>query len=109
MDMETIYTPSVSADERSINDQSTDNFDLILEDSEYVDENNDSLDAASDHSTSVSPSIYDHEFGHGRRYHSYKSGRYPMPNDSLQIELEELKNRISTDLMVRAVDAELAI
>ncbi|KAF4125208.1 hypothetical protein GMORB2_4047 [Geosmithia morbida] len=93
-DPETFYTPSVSVD-----GWSTDGFEFLQDDSEYVDEDGNLVEVASEYSSSVSPSIYDHEFKHGRRYHSYKSGRYPVPNDQYQQQLEELKHHIAFELM----------
>ena len=92
-DVETIHTPRTG--------QQIDDFDLLLEHSEYVDEEGRLVDCASDCSTSLPPSIYQHEYDHGRRYHSYKSGRYPMPNDSLEQELEELRHHLILELTVR--------
>lgn len=96
-DVESIHTPYSS-------EQHTDGFDLILENDEYVDEENWLVDCASDCSTSVTPSVYRHEYDHGRRYHSYKSGRYPLPNDLLEQQLEELKHHLMLELTVRLPD-----
>lgn len=34
-------------------------------------------------SASISDSILDYEFENGRRYHAYKAGSYPLPNDEV--------------------------
>ena len=41
-------------------------------------------DATSTASTSLTPSIHHHAFENGCRYHAYKYGRYPIPNDYLE-------------------------
>jgi hypothetical protein len=94
---EIILTPSMSR-------QSSDEFELVL-DSDDEDSDTGSrtgrFETASCCSTSASPSIFHHEFDHGRRYHSYKSGRYPLPNDIGAQECEALVHHLSRDLMVR--------
>src|SRR5688572_1153225 len=77
-----------------ISDQSTDEFELIADSDVDVNddqEEEEGCDAESNSvsSASVSPSIYAHEFDHCRRYHSYMSGRYPLPNDLIEQRREE--------------------
>lgn len=92
-DVQTIYTPSL------VTEQRTDDFEFVPEEAEYVD--GDSLwDDASDTSTSATPSVYQYEFKHGRRYHGYQQGRYPLPNDDPEQALEELKHHMMMELMV---------
>ncbi|KAL1302417.1 hypothetical protein AAFC00_002811 [Neodothiora populina] len=43
-------------------------------------------------STSLSSSVRDFEFENGRRYHSYKSGTYLLPNDDAENEREDMKH-----------------
>ncbi|KAK3934753.1 S-adenosyl-L-methionine-dependent methyltransferase [Diplogelasinospora grovesii] len=38
-------------------------------------------DATSNSSSSIASSVYRHAYEGGRRFHSYKYGRYPLPND----------------------------
>jgi hypothetical protein len=57
-------------------------------------------DAASSASTSVTPSVYEHEFHNGRRYHSYKNGRYPIPNDDVEQGREDMKHAMMLELTV---------
>lgn len=87
--LETEQTPSLSA-------QHTDDFSFVVSGDDEIDP----ASTDSDASTSVIPSVYEHEYHHGRRYHSYKSGRYPLPNDSVEQHIEELKHQIMVDLMV---------
>ncbi|KAH6657156.1 S-adenosyl-L-methionine-dependent methyltransferase [Truncatella angustata] len=47
---------------------------------------------ASTASTSVNSSIYAHTYENGRRYHSYKNGRYPIPNDDQEQNREDMKH-----------------
>ena len=39
------------------------------------------FDANSSASTSLASSILNYEYSNGRRYHGYRSGAYPLPND----------------------------
>ncbi|KAH8193698.1 hypothetical protein TruAng_012135 [Truncatella angustata] len=65
-------------------DGSTDSEEF--EPSEWGDEN------ASAASTSVNSSIYAHTYENGRRYHSFKNGRYPIPNDDQEQHREDMKH-----------------
>lgn len=67
--IETIYTPT---------DQDTDEYELVFDDarSECLQQDDDSSCC-----TSLAASIFDYEHSHGRRYHAYLAGRYPLPND----------------------------
>ncbi|CAM1504356.1 Fc.00g019470.m01.CDS01 [Cosmosporella sp. VM-42] len=62
-----------------------------------------SCELSSSGSTSVAPSIFDHEHEHGRRYHSYISGRYPLPNDIGEQHREDMTHA----LMVELADGKL--
>ncbi|KAK3377107.1 S-adenosyl-L-methionine-dependent methyltransferase [Lasiosphaeria ovina] len=55
-------------------------------------------DNASGASTSVTSSIYEHNFEHGRRYHSYKNSRYPIPNDDMEQSREDMKHAMMLEL-----------
>ena len=56
-------------------------------------------DATSSHaSTSVTSSIYHHTYENGRRYHAYKYGRYPIPNDDLEQNREDMKHAMMMEL-----------
>lgn len=57
-------------------------------------------DSSSVSSASVSPSIYAHEYEHCRRYHSYKSGRYPFPNDLPEQRREETLHLMMLEVTV---------
>ena len=52
-------------------------------------------------STSVTPSAYQDEVVHGRRYHGFRKGRYPMPNDDLEQRREETNHALMLELTVR--------
>lgn len=54
-------------------------------------------------STSVTSSIYAHTYENGRRYHSYKYGRYPIPNDDLEQSREDMKHAMMLEMTVRAL------
>ncbi|KAK4228587.1 Trans-aconitate 2-methyltransferase [Podospora fimiseda] len=49
-------------------------------------------------STSITSSIYNHSYENGRRYHSYKYGRYPIPNDDLEQNREDMKHAMMMEL-----------
>lgn len=49
-------------------------------------------EGASNASTSINSSIYAHTYENGRRYHSYKNGRYPIPNDDQEQNREDMKH-----------------
>ncbi|GAB1319386.1 Helix-turn-helix, Psq [Madurella fahalii] len=49
-------------------------------------------------STSVTSSIYAHTYENGRRYHSYKYGRYPIPNDDLEQNREYMKHAMMLEM-----------
>ena len=53
-------------------------------------------------STSVASNVYKHEYEHGRRYHSYKHGRYPVPNDDQEQYREDMKHAMMMELTVGA-------
>ncbi|KAK6189219.1 hypothetical protein LQW54_013501, partial [Pestalotiopsis sp. IQ-011] len=41
-------------------------------------------------STSIGSSVYGHSFHNGRRYHKYRHGRYPIPNDEVEQNREDM-------------------
>jgi hypothetical protein len=45
--------------------------------------------------TSLSSSLRDYEFEHGRRYHKFRSGQYNFPNDDSEQDREDLKHAVS--------------
>lgn len=49
-------------------------------------------DAPTATSTSVTPSIWDHAFENGRRYHKFREGAYHFPNDDVEQEREDMKH-----------------
>lgn len=85
---ETVYTPT---------DQGTDNFEFLDDDHGVVVYQSDARSSAS---TSVTPSACSYEFEHGRRYHSFKSGRYPLPNDAGEQHREETRHALMLELTV---------
>ncbi|KAJ9156100.1 Methyltransferase type 11 [Pleurostoma richardsiae] len=50
-------------------------------------------------STSATSSIYAHTYEHGRRYHQFKNGRYPIPNDNEEQSREDMKHAMLLELM----------
>ncbi|KAK5991324.1 Methyltransferase pytC [Cladobotryum mycophilum] len=61
-----------------------------------------SIDDASD-STSIGSSILEHSYENGRRYHRYRHGRYPIPND----EAEQNREDMLHTMMLEATDGRL--
>lgn len=51
-------------------------------------------------STSIGSSVYAHEYAHGRRYHSYKHGKYPIPNDDFEQNREDMKHAMIMEVTV---------
>ncbi|ORY70306.1 S-adenosyl-L-methionine-dependent methyltransferase [Pseudomassariella vexata] len=41
-------------------------------------------------STSITSSVYGHSYQNGRRYHKYRHGRYPIPNDETEQNREDM-------------------
>ncbi|EEU43145.1 uncharacterized protein NECHADRAFT_83604 [Fusarium vanettenii 77-13-4] len=62
----------------------------------------DSIAGNSD-STSIGSSIYEHSFQNGRRYHRYRHGRYPLPNDEAEQNREDMLHA----MMLEATDGRL--
>ncbi|RFU73707.1 hypothetical protein TARUN_8547 [Trichoderma arundinaceum] len=71
--------PLDAADDEDINDD---------------DDDFDDTDMYSSESVTIRSSILDHEYEYGRRYHHYRHGRYPLPNDEIEQEREYLKHVI---------------
>jgi hypothetical protein len=55
-------------------------------------------DAGSATSTSVTSSVYAHTYQNGRRYHAFRHGRYPIPNDDLEQNREDMKHALMLEL-----------
>lgn len=93
--IESAYTPT---------DQDTDEFELV-----YDEERSEGSrwDLSSSCSTSLPPSIHGYEYQCGRRYHSYMSGRYPLPNDSGEQLREETEHALFLHLLVRTMAHKL--
>ena len=51
-------------------------------------------------STSISSSILEHSYQNGRRYHRYRHGRYPLPNDETEQNREDMLHA----MMLEATD-----
>ena len=45
-------------------------------------------------SQSLTSSIYDYEYENGRRYHAWRAGSYPLPNDEKELDRIDLKHHI---------------
>lgn len=54
-------------------------------------------------STSLSSSIFEHSYQNGRRYHRYRHGRYPLPNDETEQNREDMLHA----MMLEATDGRL--
>ncbi|KAM0264890.1 hypothetical protein ACHAQJ_000406 [Trichoderma viride] len=62
------------------------------------DDDYDGTDVFSAESVTVRSSIWEHEYEGGRRYHHYRHGRYPLPNDDIEQEREYMKHVIHLEL-----------
>jgi len=49
-------------------------------------------DSGSTANTSITSSVMNYKFENGRRYHSFREGRYAFPNDDREQEREDLKH-----------------
>lgn len=49
---------------------------------------------------SITSSIVDYEYENGRRYHAYKAGHYPLPNDERELDRLDLQHHVFT-LLIR--------
>lgn len=49
---------------------------------------------------SLTSSVWAHTYDRGRRYHSYRHGRYPIPNDDAEQTREETKHVMMLELTV---------
>lgn len=49
-------------------------------------------------SESLLSNVARHMFENGRRYHAYKAGRYPIPNDDAEQGREELKHAMMLEM-----------
>lgn len=58
----------------------------------------DTISELFDDTTSVTSSIYAHTYELGRRYHSFKNGRYPIPNDDFEQNREDMKHAMLMEL-----------
>jgi hypothetical protein len=73
----------------------------------FVDDNTDDEDAGyasdvlSSGSTSLSSSVREYAFEHGRRYHKFREGRYNFPNDDVEQEREDMKHAMIAMLCQR--------
>ncbi|TKW49507.1 hypothetical protein CTA1_1332 [Colletotrichum tanaceti] len=54
-------------------------------------------------STTLSSSVYEHSFRNGRRYHKFRHGRYPIPNDETEQNREDMLHA----MMLEATDGRL--
>ena len=60
------------------------------------------LDSRSE-STSLGSSILEHSYHNGRRYHRYRHGRYPIPNDEAEQHREDMLHA----MMMESTDGRL--
>ncbi|KPM45556.1 hypothetical protein AK830_g945 [Neonectria ditissima] len=55
-------------------------------------------DTVASGSTSVTSSIYQHAYENGRRYHQYRHGTYPIPNDDAEQNRDDMKHAMMLEL-----------
>ncbi|KAJ9150145.1 S-adenosyl-L-methionine-dependent methyltransferase [Coniochaeta hoffmannii] len=56
------------------------------------------FDASTSASTSITSSVYSHAYENGRRYHQYRHGRYPIPNDDTEQNRDDMKHAMMLEL-----------
>ncbi|KAF5490165.1 Secondary metabolism regulator LAE1 [Colletotrichum fructicola] len=56
-------------------------------------------DRSSADSASLTSSVLDHEYENGRRFHRFRHGRYPMPNDETEQDREDMKHTMFLELL----------
>ncbi|OAA61869.1 hypothetical protein SPI_04728 [Niveomyces insectorum RCEF 264] len=57
-----------------------------------------SLDEPGSLYQSIGSNIYKHSYENGRRYHFFRNGKYPIPNDDLEQNREDLKHVLVQEL-----------
>jgi len=67
-----------------------------VEDDEF--EPSDYESAVETETTSLSSSIVAHNYENGRRYHKFRHGRYPIPNDDIEQNREDMKHAMMLEL-----------
>lgn len=97
------YPPSSSSTSSLIDDDNTtihENDDTVSLPSTLQDEDEDARDNSS---ISLHTSVWEHSYANGRRYHRYRHGRYPIPND----ETEQNREDMLHTMMLEATDGRL--
>jgi hypothetical protein len=61
-------------------------------------EDYDSDDSAVSSTASVDQSVLDHFYENGRRYHRFREGLYPFPNDAMEQERERMLHALTLSL-----------
>lgn len=56
------------------------------------------IDPQSEAWQSIDSSVYRHHYENGRRYHKYRYGRYPIPNDDGEQNRDDLKHAMHMEL-----------
>ncbi|KAI8955049.1 S-adenosyl-L-methionine-dependent methyltransferase [Xylaria longipes] len=69
------------------------------EDGEFVPSDYDD-ESMADSTSSISSNIYQHSYQNGRRYHKFRHGRYPIPNDEYEQNREDMLHA----MMLEATD-----
>ncbi|KAI0517100.1 S-adenosyl-L-methionine-dependent methyltransferase [Xylaria bambusicola] len=60
-------------------------------------------ESMADSASSIGSSIYQHSFHNGRRYHRFRYGRYPIPNDDIEQNREDMLHA----MMLEATNGQL--
>ncbi|KAF2969775.1 hypothetical protein GQX73_g3800 [Xylaria multiplex] len=69
---------------------------------EFIPSDYDEMSIA-DSASSIGSSIYQHSFHNGRRYHKFRHGRYPIPNDEREQNREDMLHA----MMLEATNGQL--
>ncbi|KAI9760352.1 MAG: hypothetical protein M1840_002558 [Geoglossum simile] len=65
-------------------------------DSPVPDDRSTYSDEVKSYTMSLRSSIYDYEYENGRRYHAYRAGSYPIPNDELESDRLDMFHHVMT-------------
>ncbi|KAL0933875.1 umta methyltransferase family protein [Colletotrichum truncatum] len=72
---------------------------LEADDASTTDDASSIQDGSSSYTASLSSSIVDYPMHYGRRYHAYRSGSYPIPNDEHEMERLEVVHAMTVKVI----------
>ncbi|KAI9809366.1 MAG: hypothetical protein M1827_006878 [Pycnora praestabilis] len=90
-------TGSISAPAQQQVEEEDDNLQPGIEVDRDWDENDSTFSdgTGSLYATSLESGVTNYTYENGRRYHGYKEGRYPLPNDETEMDREDMKHHMT--------------